>query len=191
MYSRFHAGLQAKWPAFTYPWCHLTFMELWYQIWWKSSQLFFKNVPLKHRFLQQPYGITSQKTAFFIITAMKTTNLTQHYPAGLCSWDIMCFLWGMNWVFISQKMAFFIVTAVKISNLTWHSPAGLCSRDVMCLLWGTNCFFYIPEDGILHSHRCENLKLFFSYYMQTCDGGSGCSFASFHFENNEIMEPFL
>jgi hypothetical protein len=28
------------------------------------------------RFLQEPHGITSQKTPFFIVTAMKTSNLT-------------------------------------------------------------------------------------------------------------------
>jgi hypothetical protein len=27
--------------------------------------------------LQEPHGITSQKKAFFIVTAVKTTNLTQ------------------------------------------------------------------------------------------------------------------
>jgi hypothetical protein len=33
-------------------------------------------VPLKRRFLQEPYGVTSQKTPFFIVTAVKTSNLT-------------------------------------------------------------------------------------------------------------------
>jgi hypothetical protein len=28
------------------------------------------------RFLQKPHGVTSQKTAFFIVTAVKTSNLT-------------------------------------------------------------------------------------------------------------------
>jgi hypothetical protein len=28
------------------------------------------------RFLQEPHGLTSQKTAFFIVTAVKTSNLT-------------------------------------------------------------------------------------------------------------------
>jgi hypothetical protein len=28
------------------------------------------------RFLQEPHGVTSQKTAFFIVTAVKTSNLT-------------------------------------------------------------------------------------------------------------------
>jgi hypothetical protein len=31
---------------------------------------------LKHRFLQEPHGVTSQKTAFFIVTAVKTSDLT-------------------------------------------------------------------------------------------------------------------
>jgi hypothetical protein len=31
---------------------------------------------LQRRFLQEPHGVTSQKTPFFIVTAMKTSNLT-------------------------------------------------------------------------------------------------------------------
>jgi hypothetical protein len=33
-------------------------------------------VPPKHHFLQEPHGVTSQKTPFFIVTAVKTSNLT-------------------------------------------------------------------------------------------------------------------
>jgi hypothetical protein len=32
-------------------------------------------VPPKRRFLQEPHGVTTQKTPFFIITAVKTSNL--------------------------------------------------------------------------------------------------------------------
>jgi hypothetical protein len=32
--------------------------------------------PQKRRFLQEPHGVTSQKTEFFIVTAVKTSNLT-------------------------------------------------------------------------------------------------------------------
>jgi hypothetical protein len=35
-----------------------------------------RNRPPKLRFLQEPHGLTSQKTPFFIVTAMKTSNLT-------------------------------------------------------------------------------------------------------------------
>jgi hypothetical protein len=50
----------------------------------------------KHRFLPEPPGVTSQKTAFFIVTAVKTWNLTKwnlvsnetvrydHEPCGSC-----------------------------------------------------------------------------------------------------------
>jgi hypothetical protein len=34
-------------------------------------------VPPKRRLLQEPHGITSQKTLFFIVTALKTSNLTK------------------------------------------------------------------------------------------------------------------
>jgi hypothetical protein len=31
----------------------------------------------KRRFLQEPHGVTSQKTPFFIVTTVKTSNLTK------------------------------------------------------------------------------------------------------------------
>jgi hypothetical protein len=34
-------------------------------------------VPSKRRFLQEPHGVTSQKTPFFTVTAVKTSNLTR------------------------------------------------------------------------------------------------------------------
>jgi hypothetical protein len=33
---------------------------------------------------------------------------------------------------------------------------------------GTNWGFYIPEDGVLHSHRRENLKYFLAYLLFPC-----------------------
>jgi hypothetical protein len=39
--------------------------------WWWSWY-----VPLKHQFLQESHDITSQKTAFIIVSAVKTSNLT-------------------------------------------------------------------------------------------------------------------
>jgi hypothetical protein len=46
----------------------------------------------KRQFLQEPHGLTTQKTTFFIVTAVKTSHLTEHYPAGLCSGDVICLL---------------------------------------------------------------------------------------------------
>jgi hypothetical protein len=39
--------------------------------WWRRRQ-----VPPKRRFLQEPHGVTTQKTPSFIVTAVKTSNLT-------------------------------------------------------------------------------------------------------------------
>jgi hypothetical protein len=33
-------------------------------------------IPTKHRFLQEPHDVPSQKTAFFLVTAVKASNLT-------------------------------------------------------------------------------------------------------------------
>jgi hypothetical protein len=40
-------------------------------IWWWR-----RYVPPKRQFLQEPHGVTSQKTPFFIVTAVKTSKLT-------------------------------------------------------------------------------------------------------------------
>jgi hypothetical protein len=34
------------------------------------------DIKTKRRFLQEPHGVTTQKTPFFIVTAVKTSNLT-------------------------------------------------------------------------------------------------------------------
>jgi hypothetical protein len=36
------------------------------------------NQQLKHTVLKEPHDLTSQKTALFIVTAVKTSNLTWH-----------------------------------------------------------------------------------------------------------------
>jgi hypothetical protein len=41
------------------------------------------DVSEERRFLQEPHGVTSKKTPFFVVTAMKTSNLTNlfvHIP---------------------------------------------------------------------------------------------------------------
>jgi hypothetical protein len=40
------------------------------------KELMFRYVPQKRRFLQGPHGVTYHKTALFIVTAVKTSNLT-------------------------------------------------------------------------------------------------------------------
>jgi hypothetical protein len=41
-----------------------------------SNRRTLRKIP-KRRFLQEPHGVASQKMAFFIVTAVKTSNLTK------------------------------------------------------------------------------------------------------------------
>jgi hypothetical protein len=55
----------------------------------------------------------------------------------------------------STPLHSFILTTVKTSNLIQHYPTGLCSGEVMFPVRYELC--HISEEGILHSHRRENL----------------------------------
>jgi hypothetical protein len=54
----------------------------------------------KRRFLQKPHGVTSQKTEFFIVTAVETSNLTNLYFNPV-EWSrhSLCGIWGSHGVF--------------------------------------------------------------------------------------------
>jgi hypothetical protein len=48
------------------------FLVHWFlSLWWRRGYL-----PPKRRFLQEPHDVTSQKTPFFIVIAVKTSDLT-------------------------------------------------------------------------------------------------------------------
>jgi hypothetical protein len=57
------------------------------------------------------WDFISQMTAFFIVTAVKTSNLTLHKPAGVFSAEAM-FPVRYELGFISQKTAFVIEIGV-------------------------------------------------------------------------------
>jgi hypothetical protein len=46
--------------------------------WFSSHWWWRRYIPPKRRFLQEPHGVTSQKTVFFVVTVVKTSNLTWH-----------------------------------------------------------------------------------------------------------------
>jgi hypothetical protein len=62
-----------------------------------------RHVSPERRFSEEPHGATSQKTAFFIAAVVETSNLTYHWLAGLCSGDVIGFLWGTNWFSYPRK----------------------------------------------------------------------------------------
>jgi hypothetical protein len=105
----------------------------------------------------------------------------QHQPAGLCSGDVMCFLWGTNWIYIYcilPTQCIYVFRMIPTINSDYfpkqHQPAGLCSGDVMCFPWGANWIFIycilptqcvyvfrmiptINSDCFLHQHQPAGL----------------------------------
>jgi hypothetical protein len=58
-----------------------SFLARWFlTTWWQR-----RYVPPKRWLLQQPHGVISQKTAFFIVTSMKTSDL-QCLLIAVCYW---------------------------------------------------------------------------------------------------------
>jgi hypothetical protein len=50
-------------------------------------------------------------------TSVLTRATRRNNPEDTILRDVMCFLWGMNWIFMFQKTTFLIVTAVNTPNL--------------------------------------------------------------------------
>jgi hypothetical protein len=46
---------------------------------WRRVDLVWTDFPPKRRLKQDLHGVTSQKMAFFIVTAVKTSNITLYY----------------------------------------------------------------------------------------------------------------
>jgi hypothetical protein len=90
----------------------------------------------------EPHGVTSQMTVFFIITAVKTSNLTKEYAVWFN---------GEPHGVISQKTAFFMVTAVKTSNLNKRRLTLLSAYLLVSLRFLPN-FYDISacKRGIFH-----------------------------------------
>jgi hypothetical protein len=88
-----------------------------------------------------PHGATSHKATFFMFTAAKTSNLTQHKPAGLCSGDLFP---------VRYELGFYIPEDVILHS---HCRENLKSSGVGCL--GTE--FFSEEDRLFSiasaSHR--------------------------------------
>jgi hypothetical protein len=64
----------------------------------------------KRRFLQEPHDVTSQKTPFFIVTAVKTSNLT--------SLIILEWKYGLSAKYSEQKYIFLLLKFMVQNDLS-------------------------------------------------------------------------
>jgi hypothetical protein len=76
--------------------------------------------------LHEPHGVTFQKTPFFIVTAVKSSNLTKINWMGSVARRNVFPVWYELRFYIPET-AFFIVTAAKSSNVT--KRAYPCSKS--------------------------------------------------------------
>jgi hypothetical protein len=81
--------------------------------WWRRGE-----VPPKRRFLQEPHCVTSQKTPFFIATAVKTSNLTSVAFSPQESYTST----AVNLSFLDQSRYFFFKIAPHLCSRDWVDP---------------------------------------------------------------------
>jgi hypothetical protein len=91
-------------------------------------------------FLQEPHGVTTQKTPFFIVTAVKTSNLTSEYHGF--EFGVHCFL-GFDAMmsdrrspaFQKNMLALYTVLNIKVvwSVMTSDHPHGVTSQKTVII----------------------------------------------------------
>jgi hypothetical protein len=66
-----------------------------------------------NKFLQEPHGVTTQKTPFFIVTAVKTSNLTSYVLFAI---SVVCWL---EFLAAEPEVPFSIPGATRFSERQW------------------------------------------------------------------------
>jgi hypothetical protein len=68
---------------------------------------------------------------------LQTASVSSGQSSWLQNGDVLCFLWGTNWIYICY--------VEESRPHLW--PSGQSSRleigDVLCFLWGTNWIYYV------------------------------------------------
>jgi hypothetical protein len=97
--------------------------------WWRR-----RYVPPKRRFLQEPNGVTPQKMPFFIVTAVKTSNLMNPELFPLITFhDSPLIMKNAVVLNVSINARTFIFAAVWLPSL--HSWNCYCLYSTLVLLW--------------------------------------------------------
>jgi hypothetical protein len=81
------------------------------------------------------------------LTSTSTSTRPTLSPSGQSSWlhngDVLCFLWGTNWIYS------YVCYVEESRPPLWPSGQSFCLQngDVLCLLWGTNWIYmcYVEE----------------------------------------------
>jgi hypothetical protein len=104
----------------------------------------------KRRFLQEPHRVTSQKTPFFLVTAVKTSNLTKGFQVtSMPMWVLRCYGLIISWKM--QDTNFFSTVTASLSGTTRSTLPwlfGTTFSDVMCTSWDDHSFLVeFPSTG--------------------------------------------
>jgi hypothetical protein len=121
------------WPASSWKWNHSpnTNSEG-YRIW-----VYCKRDVRRNTRISQP----TRAKLIYLLTSFGPPLWSSAQSSWLESGDVLCFLWGMNWIYICY--------VEESRPLMWSSgqSSWLHNGDVLCFLWGTNWIYicYVEE----------------------------------------------
>jgi hypothetical protein len=113
--------------------------------------------PWWRRFVQEPHGVTSQRTAFFIVTAVRTCNLTLTYY--LLSVDV-CECFGNVFFGLSSHRT--MAAGMNAVETNPYLLSGLAHNCCMCTVSKISAFMCLPDNYLSHYVNCKRLDLIFS-----------------------------
>jgi hypothetical protein len=132
------------------------------------------HVTEERRFLHKPHSVTCQKTALFIVTAVKTSNLTQqHFRSWIC-FNLQMRIGEKPTLMGSLEMAGLshylfvhresVVHWIPINNFSTLTPSA---AEFLTVMFFFLFLFNIHQEKF--SHQClENMNLSFTWIQHLC-----------------------